>query len=175
VAKIRQSALAMPTVESVKQARKDFIDQEPRNLFYLVATELIGLVKKGMSKRVSVAQALAVLLQTWNVSFYRFRGGFHESDLTGIEDLLKEHLATLKGYECRQITSFEPGDEQGVGRIFGSFEKELGAVGAAKCLHLLVPAFSHCGTGLLPRRITSNLVLLAISSSCVLRKSNAES
>jgi len=131
----------VPTLKDVTQARRNFIAGEPRNLFYLVATELIDLSSRGATKNISVAQALAVLLQTWNVSFYRFRGGFHESDLENIELLVKHHATELQRYRERQITSFSTGEEDAIRRLFSSFQDHLGAVGAAKCLHLLAPTF----------------------------------
>ncbi len=131
----------MPTMKSVEDARKRFIAGEPRNLFYLVATELIDLSSKKTTNKVSVAQALAVLLQTWNVSFYRFRGGFHEEDLRKIEALLVNHSAMIELYRHRSITSLASDEEDGLRMVFSCFENVLGAVGTAKCLHLLAPQF----------------------------------
>ncbi len=135
------STIPVLQLKKVDSARKNFIAGEPRNLFYLVATELIDLSRKKITKKVSVAQALAVLLQTWNVSFYRFRGGFHEDDLTKIEALLNDHLAVLEKYRERSIASLELGERDDLRTLFGRFESALGAVGAAKRLHLLAPAF----------------------------------
>lgn len=136
-----RATLRVPSIEDVERARKEFINEEPRNLFYLVASELIDLVRKGMSKKVSIAQALAVLLQTWNVSFYRFRGGFRETDLEGIKVLLRDYLVALEVYRAREIATFSHDDEETTRDIFDSFQQKLGPVGAAKCLHLLAPAF----------------------------------
>ena len=138
-----KSQVGLPAfcVKDVEKSRKAFVAGEPRNLFYLVATELIDLSRKRITKKVSVAQALAVLLQTWNVSFYRFRGGFHESDLSSIEALLTKHLAAIEKYQKRLITSFESSERNGLRGLFGEFESVLGAVGAAKTLHLLAPGF----------------------------------
>ena len=140
IARLRSIGIPTITVESVKVARKDFIAGEPRNLFYEVAVELIDLASRKMTK-VSVAQALAVLLQTWNVSFYRFRKGFHAEDLAIIEALVKAHFAAIQEYRQRPIASFSSGEEHAIGSLFASFKQGLGAVGAAKCLHLLAPAF----------------------------------
>jgi hypothetical protein len=128
-------------LKCVDSARKTFIAGEPRNLFYLVATELIDLSRKKITKKVSVAQALAVLLQTWNVSFYRFRGGFHEEDLTKIESLLNDQLASIEKHRERSIASLESGEQDALRALFGRFENVLGGVGAAKCLHLVAPGF----------------------------------
>jgi hypothetical protein len=134
------TAIPTITVGCVEQARKDFIAGEPRNLFYEVAIELIDLASKKITK-VSVAQALAVLLQTWNVSFYRFRKGFHAEDLATIEALVNAHLTTVQKYRDRTIATLSSDEEDAVGTLFSVFEHGLGPVGAAKCLHLLAPRF----------------------------------
>lgn len=139
--KVRSTGVPTPRLKDVDESRKAFIAGEPRNLFYLVATELIELSRKKITKKVSVAQALAVLLQTWNVSFYRFRGGFHEEDLRKIETLLNDHLGAIEKYRERSIASLESDEQEDLRTLFNRFESVLGAVGAAKCLHLLAPAF----------------------------------
>jgi hypothetical protein len=85
--------------------------------------------------------SLAVLLQTWNVSFYRFRGGFHEEDLANIEALVNDHSAMIEEYRQRSIKSLVSGEEDVLRNLFNRFENVLGPVGAARCLHLLAPAF----------------------------------
>lgn len=137
---VRAVAIPMPSIDSIRQARKEFIQGEPRNLFYVVATELIDLASRQMT-RVSVAEALAVLLQTWNISFYRFRGGFQEQDLADIKALIADHAQTIKKFRGRSITTFESSEEHGIEALFASFETVLGAVGAAKSLHLLASSF----------------------------------
>jgi len=42
------------------------------DLFYRAATELVSLALEGKTS-LSVAEALAVLLQTWNKIFYQYR------------------------------------------------------------------------------------------------------
>jgi hypothetical protein len=135
------------TVNHVKWAREAFVEGEPRNLFYLVATELVDQVRNGTMARVSVAQALAVLLQTWNAQFYRFRGGFHKRNLSNLDDLLREHSTLLENYRSRQIISLAPAEEETVRDLFGSFEVELGGVGAASASTFSLPPFFHFGTG----------------------------
>jgi hypothetical protein len=139
--KTPSTAVSTLRLTDVDNSRKAFIAGEPRYLFYLVATELIDLSRKKITKKVSVAQALAVLLQTWNVSFYRFRGGFREEDLTKIEALLNENLAAIEKYRERSIASLESSEQEELRTLFGRFESVLGSVGAAKCLHLLAPGF----------------------------------
>jgi hypothetical protein len=127
-------------LSKVQNARTNFIAGEPRNLFYLVATELMDLSRRRVTT-VTVAQALAVLLQTWNVSYYRFRGKFSAEDLTKIEALLNDHLVELEKYRERSIATLESSELDNLRTLFGHFEAVLGPVGAAKTLHLLAREF----------------------------------
>ena len=136
----RSTNSPMPTVKQIEDARRSFVAGEPRYLFYKAAIELIELARRE-PKRMSVAEALAVLLQTWNVSFYRFRGGFTEEDLTKIKALLIDHGAMIEEYRRRSIASLTSGEEDALRIIFSRFEAVLGPVGAAKSLHLLAPLF----------------------------------
>ncbi len=129
----------MPTVDELKAARKAFEESEPRDLFYRAATELVGLALQGKTT-LSVPEALAVLLQTWNRAFYRFTP-FDTQHFSNLEDLVNSNQQELTNLRGRSIESFSKEDEAAVGRLFGSFEEILGPVGAAKCLHLLAPRF----------------------------------
>ena len=55
----------------VRRARRAFELNEPRDLFYRADTELVDHAL-GRSSSLTVCEALAVLLQTWNKAFYRF-------------------------------------------------------------------------------------------------------
>jgi len=140
VARARPTTAPIPTIKEVEDARKNFIAGEPRNLFYRVATEFINLSRNNKTD-VSVAEALAVLLQTWNVSFYRFRGGSKEEVLVKIKALVGDYSAAVEEYRVRAITSLASGEENTLRRLFGPFKDVLGPVGAAKTLHLLAPSF----------------------------------
>jgi len=130
-----------PTIQEIDKARILFEANEPRDLFYRAATELVDLsIRKATS--LSVAEALAVLLQTWNAAFYRFaRRKFDTQHFSDIERLLKKHGRRLSLARQRSIETF--GDElvPEVKRVFEDLEIILGPVGAAKCLHLLAPRF----------------------------------
>lgn len=128
-----------PPIEEVNKAHKVFEANEPRDLFYRVATELVNLAICGTTS-LSLAEALAVLLQTWNRAFYRFRK-FNHQHFSDIERCLNCHEQVLLSLRQRSIKSFCEEDEIVVKRIFGDFEEVLGPVGAAKCLHLLAPHF----------------------------------
>jgi hypothetical protein len=121
------------TLADVQAARKAFETNEPRDLFYRSATELVGLALREPD-RLAVADALAILLQTWNKNYYRFHKAFDAAHFAEIDGL-------LKAYRERKIEDLSEKDCEGVQALFGDFEAVLGPVGAAKALHLLAPTF----------------------------------
>jgi hypothetical protein len=129
----------IPTIQDLDQAHEDFLNLEPRGLFYRAATELVDLVINGKSK-LSMAEAIAVLLQTWNISYYRFRP-FDEEHFSNIERLLENYQQIALDIRQRTIESFCDEDANMVKAVFEDFENVLGKTGAAKCLHLLAPRF----------------------------------
>lgn len=131
--------LQAPGVQDIEAARQAFETNEPRDLFYRAATELVTLALDGKTS-LSVAEALAVLLQTWNKSFYQYRK-FDSRHFDDIERLIRERHSILITFRQRSIESFNQDDESEVERVFKAFEEVLGPVGAAKCLHLLAPRF----------------------------------
>ena len=76
----------MPSVRDIQKARKVFEEHEPRNLFYRAATELVHLAFKKKTT-LSLSEALAVLLQTWNQAHYCFHA-FNRKHFSQIESLL---------------------------------------------------------------------------------------
>jgi len=128
-----------PTVAELDEARKRFLEYEPRDLFYRVASELIELALT-VKTSITVAEALAVLLQTWNAQYYQFRP-FTLQHFADIEALVQKHLDDALRFRCRGIESISKSDLPIVESVFNSFEQVLGPVGAAKSLHLLAPKF----------------------------------
>jgi hypothetical protein len=128
-----------PTIQELAAAREAFEANEPRDLFYRAATELVDLAICEKTS-LSVAEAVAVLLQTWNQAYYRYHK-FDGEHFAAIERLMDRHEQTLMGFRQRAIESFSDGDEATVATLFEEFEKVLGPVGTAKCLHLLAPSF----------------------------------
>jgi hypothetical protein len=133
----------VPTPRQLERAKKLFENRESRHLFYPVALELIEVAQRDTTARISVAEALSVLLQTWNRRFYvsKFRGRFPKRHLREIERLLEDHRHTLDLYRDRMIEDVTDEDEPAVERLFADFENVLGPVGAAKALHLLAHRF----------------------------------
>jgi len=128
-----------PTIQDIEAARQAFEANESRDLFYRAAMELVALALDGKTS-LSVAEALAVLLQTWNKMFYQYRR-FDSRHFADIERLIRDHHSILITFRQRSIQSLNQEDESEVVRVFKAFEEVLGPVGAAKCLHLLAPCF----------------------------------
>lgn len=129
----------VPVAEELRAARVAFERVAPRDVFYRAARELVESALTGRSS-LSLVEAIAVLLQDWNRSFYRFRP-FDEQHFLELEALLDSFREPLAGYRRRDIDSLTDQDEARVKEVFAAFEALLGPVGAAKCLHLLAPRF----------------------------------
>ena len=134
-----QPPVPAPTLSDVRDARKKFREVEPRDLFYRAATELVKLARSGTSD-LSLADALAVLLQTWNVTFYRFKK-MDEQHLGQLSALLVSCDKQLAAFRDMTIDSLCDDDERAVLELFQRFAELLGPVGAAKALHLLASRF----------------------------------
>ncbi|MGO8951644.1 MAG: hypothetical protein ACLQUY_29120 [Ktedonobacterales bacterium] len=130
----------MPTIEELEAAHKIFEQNEPRDLFYRAATELVDLAIRGQTK-LTLVEAVAVLLQTWNVSYYRFHGKFDTKHFAELERVIHHDEHLLMSLRQRTIASFTGREEDTVRGVFARFEQVLGPVGAAKSLHLLAPRF----------------------------------
>jgi hypothetical protein len=128
-----------PTLQELEKAREDFEDIEPRSIFYRAATDLVDLAIHNKTE-LNLAEAIAVLLQTWNVSYYRFRP-FNKEHIYDIEELLKKHPQIVNNIRQRAIEDLGNKDIEVVKSIFQDFKIVLGKTGAAKCLHLLAPRF----------------------------------
>ncbi len=125
------------SARELKNARAAFDANEPRNLFYRAATELVDLALRNATS-LTVGEALSVLLQTWNKAYYQYHK-FDNAHLTSIENLLSEHQAILADYRHRSIDTLDHRDESALKNLFQAFERVLGPVGAAKTLHLMAP------------------------------------
>ena len=127
------------TIADVDRARKTYESNEPRDLFYKAATELVSLAIGGQTS-LTLSDAIAVLLQTWNREYYRFRK-FDTQHYTDIDNLLSSNRSSLLICRSKKIQDLEEADSNSITGVFVFFEKVLGPVGAAKCLHLLAPNY----------------------------------
>ncbi len=129
-----------PSIKDLKKARKVFLKNEPRDLFYKVATELIKLSIKERTN-VTLSEALAVLLQTWNRAYYQYRG-FDNDHFKKIDNLVEKYSKSIiTSFRNRSILLLLENERDKIFKIFSDFEKVLGPVGATKSLHLLAPRF----------------------------------
>ena len=128
------------TAASIRRARRRYLTGSAGDLFYRAALFLIAASRRPAHK-LDLTESLAVLLQTWNVQFYRFRGGFKETDFQAIRTLLKKHGHDLERLRSRELDSLRDNEKAALGKLFHDFEIVLGPVGAAKALHLLSPNF----------------------------------
>jgi hypothetical protein len=133
-----REAFPMPTVRDLARARRAFEANEPRDLFYRAATELVALALKGDTE-LTVVEAVAVLLQTWNASYYRYHRRFDGRHFAAMERVLVKHASTLRQLRTARVDRATDSDLALAANVFGDFERVLGPVGAAKCLHLLAP------------------------------------
>jgi hypothetical protein len=130
-------SIPQPTAADLEFAHAVFESEEPRDLFYKAAMELVDSALRGTS-RLTLAEAIAVLLQTWNRPYYQFRI-FDEHHFQEIERLLEAHEKPIADFRRRSIADLSFGDANSVTSLFHAFEMVLGPVGAAKALHLLAP------------------------------------
>jgi hypothetical protein len=134
------SAYYAPGPDELAAARQAFEANEPRDLFYLAATELVDLAVRHRTS-LTLVEAIAVLLQTWNSGYYQYHGKFDAQHFADIDHVVSHYYERLMDLRPRTIESFSRQDEDTVREVFDSLERVLGPVGAAKCLHLLAPRF----------------------------------
>ena len=130
------------TPSQLQAARAALEAHEPRDLFYRAATELVDLALK-QATSLTVAEALAVLLRTWNMAYYRFRK-FDAEHFAKIEALLERHGPVLALYRQAELENLDPENptlRAEVMTLFADFERVLGPVGTAKALHLMAPHY----------------------------------
>ncbi len=124
-------------LRGVEAARKKYREIEPRDLFYRAAVDLVDRAWPGSTGPLSLGEALAVLLFTWNKAYYQFRPP-DKDHIERLEHLVDRHLriiTTLRGVRLSSRTA-NAGD---LAPLFEDFELLLGPVGAAKALHVLAP------------------------------------
>jgi hypothetical protein len=126
-------------LEDLAQARVAYERDEPRDLFYRVALAIIADAEAGRGQ-FSVVEGLAVLLQSWNLGYYRrARHPFDQAHYEAITELLAANRAELMELGDRAIETMTDADRSTVERLFDRFVAVLGPVGSAKTLHLLAP------------------------------------
>ena len=140
MARSRKKKYPRISLRGLARARKIYERKVPRDLFYRAATELIALARRRKTT-LTLSEALALLLRTWDASYFGSNGTFDQMQFGGLEKMLKLHGARLRACQSRTIESISTRDEEPVQVLFAGFESILGPVGAAKALHFLAPRF----------------------------------
>jgi hypothetical protein len=148
----RWENVGRPSLADLAWARATFEAAEPRDLFYRLATYLmVEADREGAT--FSKAEALAVLLQSWNRSYYqRLKIAFNAAHFAGIEHLLVAHADELGRLGARSIESLESSDESPIRTLYRDFAVVLGQTGASKALHMLAPRFCPLWDGFIAER-----------------------
>ncbi len=113
---------------------------EPRTIFYHAALTAVNKAIGG-NPHLTVGEAVALLLWTWNRRFYTKNRPFTVNHISKITTFYLDHQDVLAGYRQRDILSLSDEDAEGISTVFECLEREVGTVGAAKVLHLLAPHF----------------------------------
>jgi hypothetical protein len=129
-----------PSSEELNLAHRIYVERERRDLFYRAAIQLIALADTGQGD-VSLSEALAVLLDVWNVQYYRRRPQQRRTLVNDLDMLLKRYGDQTARYRDRHIDSLEGEEREAITGLFQGFQEVLGPVGASKALHLLAPQF----------------------------------
>ncbi len=110
------------TPANMKAARKAYQEWEPRDVFYRTATVLVGLALRNEIP-ITLAESLAVLLQTWNKNFYRFHKEFNSAHFEEITSVLQSYQTLLAKCRERCIEELRPDDEERLLPLFAAFER----------------------------------------------------
>ena len=128
-----------PTAAELAKARQTFLSRESRDVFYRAATYLVEQALQGLAP-ITLSEALAVLLQTWNRAFYQYHPPGPDY-LDRIDALLDQHASWRRRIRDRTISTFSSADGAELEIIFRDFEKVLGPVGRPRrctCLRLVL-------------------------------------
>ena len=133
-------ALRAPDLNAIVAARLRYKQIEPRDLFYRAAIDLVGRARLGSEPPLTLGEAVAVLLFSWNQAFYRYHRPSNDH-VDHVEALIAQHRPALDRWRATRLAPEAIGDHRSIEATFGDFEDLLGPVGTAKGLHLLAPTF----------------------------------
>ena len=134
------------TVRDLKKGHEAYVNGEPRDAMYKVATLL---VKQFWGNPSDMADSIGVLLLTWNASFYRYGS----LDFDSLQKCIEKNREAIEGFKSRDITTLRETDQAGVKELFDDFLSALrrpkhkkspeafSPVSVAKALHILAPNF----------------------------------
>jgi len=133
----------VPTKEEFLQGIRAFKLKEPRGTVYF---EALKELREGWGDPKAMAGAIAILLRSWHLAFYRF-GTLDDARLV---ECVREQLPALVAIRERNIDSLDTGDEELIRNLFNAFRTALrggkggvqeSGVAPAKALHLIAPGF----------------------------------
>lgn len=132
-----------PTVAKLRAGCEAYWEHESRDAMYRVAIRLVDLWRGNAA---DIADALGVILLTWNQASYRY-GHF---DFAALERFLLGESSALEHFRQRSIHSFSrENDEEAILKLFDRMLDALvctsnnkrSPVATAKALHVLAPHF----------------------------------
>ncbi len=137
--------MEIPEENDFREGIKKFEDNEKRDSMYKVSSFLINHF---WGNPTEMADALGVLLLTWNQAFYRYSS----LDIDEIERFIKKNLNLLEDFRKRDILTFSDLDNECITDLFNELleaskiiinegKVKKSPVSAAKALHLLAPKF----------------------------------
>jgi hypothetical protein len=97
---------SFPTTNEILQAHEIFLARESRDIFYRAALELVELSRR---KEITLKQeeVISVLLQTWNMMFYRYKKDhYSEEDFKKLEKLLETHEEDINSLRNPVLSNF---------------------------------------------------------------------
>lgn len=135
----------IPAKKEFLHGIQEYEKHERRDPMYKTATFLMECF---WGKAADMADALGVLLLTWNQAFYRY-GLF---DFDELEKCIAHNLPKLESFKKRELAPLSRSDEKEIQELFQQFLEALkiksgkkagkkSPVAVAKALHLLAPAF----------------------------------
>lgn len=130
----------VPTSDDLRRAREAYVREELRDLFYRISRDLVEAAFAGTGAY-SLAEAVNVLLFTWNRRYYNRHHPADRDYWTALENVLQVHRTEIEACRSRSIESFSRTTDAGLMPMFRDFATVLGAVGVAKALHVLAPTF----------------------------------
>jgi len=134
------------TLEDLRKGHDAYVQNEPRDAMYRVAS---FLVKEFWNNPSDMADGLGVLLLTWNAGFYRYGS----LDFEELQKCIKNNLSKINELHSKNITDLSDSDIQQILQIFNDFLTALrrprhkkspeafSPVSVAKTLHVLAPEF----------------------------------
>jgi hypothetical protein len=135
----------VPSCEEFLKGCDEFERREKRDAMYKMAT---FLVSHFWGKPSDTADALGVLLLTWNQAFYRY-GNF---DFDKLEECIARNLKKIEAFRNKDISTMSEKEDNGIKELFidllvalqiayGKLKGRKSPVAVAKALHLLAPKF----------------------------------